>query len=75
MSPANAQKHRQKRSNAAQASGILATAIVGGAILPTVFGLVADITSLTAALLVPVTCYVIIASYGLYAERQRQKAG
>jgi FHS family L-fucose permease-like MFS transporter len=64
-----------KSDKAAQASGILATAIVGGAILPAVYGLVADITSLTAALLVPVTCYVIIASYGLYAERQRQKAG
>lgn len=62
-----------KSDKAAQASGILATAIVGGAILPACYGFVADITSLTAALLVPVTCYVVIASYGLYTERQRLK--
>ena len=64
-----------KSDKAAQASGILATAIVGGAILPACYGLVADITSLTAALLVPVVCYVIIASYGLYTERQRLQTG
>ncbi|CAN0538901.1 unnamed protein product [Ectocarpus sp. 8 AP-2014] len=64
-----------KSDKAAQASGILATAIVGGAILPAFYGFVADITSLTGALLVPVTCYLIIASYGVYTERQRMQAG
>ena len=64
-----------KSDKAAQASGILATAIVGGAILPAFYGFVADVTSLTGALLVPVICYVIIASYGLYTERLRLQAG
>jgi MFS transporter, FHS family, L-fucose permease len=54
---------------APQASGILCTAIVGGAFVPPLFGLVADFGGLAAALIVPVVCYAIIASFGLYANR------
>ena len=54
---------------APQASGLLCTAIVGGAIVPVLYGYVADISSLTAALIVPAICYGVIAAFGLYAAR------
>ena len=63
-----------KSTKAAQASGLLATAIVGGAIVPVLYGLVADGTDLTMALIVPVVCYAIIASYGVYAKNRRPVA-
>ncbi len=63
-----------KADKASQASGILATAIVGGAILPFVYGSVADATSLTAALFVPVICYAIIGYYGIYTNNKRAAA-
>ncbi|MDE2435168.1 MAG: sugar MFS transporter [Sphingomonadales bacterium] len=51
-----------------QASGILCTAIVGGALIPFLFGTVADVTgNIRAALIVPVICYVIIALFGMWA--------
>lgn len=53
-----------------QGSGILCTAIVGGAIVPVLFGMVADTTgNLRMALIVPVVCYAIIASFGLWAVK------
>ena len=55
--------------DAPRASGLLCTAIVGGALVPVLFGLVADTVSLTASLIVPVVCYAVIASYGLWASR------
>lgn len=54
---------------APQASGILCTAIVGGALVPPLFGLVADAGGLRAALIVPAVCYAIIAAFGLSAAR------
>lgn len=54
---------------APQASGILCTAIVGGAIVPPLFGLVADQAGLALALVVPVACYAIIGLFGAYASR------
>ena len=56
-------------NEAQQASGILCTAIVGGAILPPLFGLVADQAGLALALVVPVACYTIIGLFGAYASR------
>jgi FHS family L-fucose permease-like MFS transporter len=56
---------------AAEGSGLINVAIVGGAVLPPLTGHVADVTgSLGFALLVPALCYVAIALFGLYA-RQR----
>ena len=53
-----------------QGSGILCTAIVGGAIVPVLFGVVADTTgNLRTALIVPVICYAIIALFGLWSVR------
>jgi MFS transporter, FHS family, L-fucose permease len=52
--------------DAPRASGIMCTAIVGGALVPPLFGLVADGAGLKMALLVPIICYAIIAGYGLW---------
>ncbi len=52
-----------------QGSGILCTAIVGGAFVPYLFGQTADHTSLRIALIVPVICYVIIAAFGLWSVK------
>ncbi|OON70099.1 sugar MFS transporter [Hymenobacter sp. CRA2] len=48
-----------------QASGLLNVAIVGGAVVPMLFGLVADAASLRWAFVLPVLCYVYIMWYGL----------
>jgi MFS transporter, FHS family, L-fucose permease len=57
------------KDEAPQASGIMCTAIVGGAIVPLLFGAVADASGLAMALAVPVICYAIIASFGLWTSR------
>ena len=48
-----------------EASGLLNVAIVGGAVVPPLFGLVADASSLRLALVLPVLCYGYIMWYGL----------
>ena len=55
--------------NTAQASGILCTAIVGGAFIPPLYGLIADQTSLQVAFLLPIACYLYIVFYGLRGSR------
>jgi len=45
-------------------SGLLCMAIVGGAVVPLIFGVVADLASLATALVVPLLCYAWIATYG-----------
>jgi FHS family L-fucose permease-like MFS transporter len=55
---------------AAEGSGVIATAIVGGAIIPPLTGMLADVSgSLRFALILPAFCYALIAGYGLYARR------
>lgn len=54
-----------------QASGIICLAIVGGAIVPLITGVVADHVGLHTALLVPAVCYVWIAFYGIFTARNR----
>lgn len=53
-----------------QASGLLCTAIVGGALVPLLFGWVADHSSLRLALGLPVLCYCYIGWYGLRGARR-----
>lgn len=56
--------------DAPKASGILCTAIVGGALVPPLFGLVADATgSVRAALAIPVVCYLVITGFGWWTLR------
>jgi MFS transporter, FHS family, L-fucose permease len=58
--------------SAAEGSGVICVAIVGGAIIPPLTGKVADIMgSLQIALIVPALCYMVIAAFGLYAHRNR----
>ena len=54
---------------AAEGSGLICVAIVGGAIIPPLTGHVADLSGLAFALITPALCYVAILAYGLYARR------
>ncbi|MEQ7872994.1 sugar MFS transporter [Sphingomonas sp. ASV193] len=54
---------------AADGSGIINVAIAGGAIVPAVYGALADKVGLAAALALPAICYAIIAAFGIYARR------
>jgi MFS transporter, FHS family, L-fucose permease len=54
-----------------QGSGILCTAIVGGALVPLVHGAVADSVSLQFAFVVPVICFAYIAWHGWRAPSMR----
>jgi FHS family L-fucose permease-like MFS transporter len=53
---------------AAEGSGIIGVAIVGGAVIPPLTGIAGDLVGLKLALLVPALCYVGILCYGLYAR-------
>ena len=53
----------------AQGSGILCTAIVGGAIVPLAYGALADAVGVQPALLALTLCYGAIAAYGLSRAR------
>ena len=52
-----------------QGSGLLCMAIVGGALVPVLGGVIADRTSLAAALILPAACYAVIAGFGWFARR------
>jgi FHS family L-fucose permease-like MFS transporter len=57
-------------ARAAEGSGIIATAIVGGAVVPLLLGRTADLTgSLKIALAVPALCYAGICAFGIFARR------
>lgn len=57
-------------SRAADGSGIINVAIVGGAIIPLLTGIIADLTSsLAIAFMLPMACYAVIAGFGFYARR------
>lgn len=54
---------------AAEGSGVIAMAIVGGAIIPPLTGVIADETTLRFAMILPAACYAVIAAYGIFARR------
>jgi FHS family L-fucose permease-like MFS transporter len=54
---------------AAEGSGIICMAIVGGAIVPWLTGRVADASTLKAALAIPALCYGFIVAFGVFARR------
>ncbi len=62
------------REQAPQASGMLCLAIVGGAVVPVITGVVADHDGLRAALWVPMLCYLGIAGFGAFARRRAAPA-
>ena len=57
---------------AAEGSGVICVAIVGGAIVPLVTGNAADLWGLKHALIVPAACYCTILAYGWFARRPLQ---
>ncbi|WP_220433418.1 hypothetical protein [Zemynaea arenosa] len=56
-------------ARAAEGSGLICVAIVGGAIVPLVTGFAADLTTLRLSLIVPALCYLVILAFGWYARR------
>ncbi|THC40921.1 sugar MFS transporter [Massilia sp. Mn16-1_5] len=56
---------------AAEGSGLICMAIVGGAIVPLITGHAADSVGLKMALIVPALCYAIILCFGIFARRPR----
>jgi MFS transporter, FHS family, L-fucose permease len=58
--------------HAADGSGVINVAIVGGAVVPVLTGQAADMLgSLQLALAIPAICYLVIAAFGVYAARMR----
>jgi FHS family L-fucose permease-like MFS transporter len=56
-------------TRAAEGSGVICMAIVGGAIVPLVTGNAADLWGLKHALIVPAVCYATILAFGWFARR------
>ncbi|WP_172339662.1 sugar MFS transporter [Novosphingobium sp. SG751A] len=54
---------------AAEGSGVICMAIVGGAIIPPLTGQMADISGLRASLLIPAICYAVIVAFGLISRK------
>jgi FHS family L-fucose permease-like MFS transporter len=50
-------------------SGLIMTAVVGGAIVPPMLGKAADIVGIQHALVIPVICYLFIAYYGVSGSK------
>lgn len=59
-------------SKTKQGSSILIMAIVGGAVLPLLMGLISDWFSIQAAYLLPAACFAIVLVFALRNIRQRQ---
>ncbi|HEX8477628.1 MAG TPA: sugar MFS transporter [Telluria sp.] len=58
---------------AAEGSGVICMAIVGGAIVPYITGVAADSAGMKMALIVPAICYAMILVFGWYARRPAVK--
>ncbi len=58
-------------ARAADGSGIINVAIFGGAVVPLLYGVMADATggNLALAMVIPIVCYAIIAGFGVFARR------
>jgi len=58
-----------------QGSGILCLAIVGGAVIPLLQGVLADIMGIQAAFFLPILCYLFIAYYGIVGSKVQHVTG
>ena len=56
-----------------QGSGILCLAIVGGALIPLLQGVLADSIGIQLAFVLPIACYVFIAYYGLVGSKPTEQ--
>ena len=55
---------------AADGSGIINIAIFGGAVIPLLTGMIADVSgSLAVAMSLPALCYAVICGFGWYARK------
>ena len=52
-------------------SGLLCTAIVGGALIPLLVGKVSELTSYHVALIVPAACYAVLCAFALASYRAK----
>jgi FHS family L-fucose permease-like MFS transporter len=52
-------------------SGLIMTAVVGGAIIPFLFGAAADRLGIQHAFFIPLICYLYIAYYGVWGHKPR----
>jgi MFS transporter, FHS family, L-fucose permease len=50
-------------------SGLIMTAVVGGAIIPLLLGALADKIGIQHALIIPAFCYLFIAYYGFWGSK------
>jgi MFS transporter, FHS family, L-fucose permease len=53
-------------------SGLIMTAVVGGAIVPALIGEAADKVGIQRAFLIPMICYLFIAYYGLWGSKPKR---
>jgi FHS family L-fucose permease-like MFS transporter len=50
-------------------SGLIMTAVVGGAVVPALIGWVADKAGISHSFVIPAFCYLFIAYYGLVGSK------
>ncbi len=50
-------------------SGLIMTAVVGGAVVPLLIGAVADRVGIQHSFIIPVICYLYIAYYGMWGHK------
>jgi FHS family L-fucose permease-like MFS transporter len=55
-------------------SGLIMTAVVGGAIVPYLIGKLADTVGIQHAFVIPALCYLFIAYYGLWGSKPSRTA-
>ena len=55
-----------------QASGLLVTMVVGGAVIPEIQGLLADRFGYQRSFLVVLACYAYVLFFALYGDRPKQ---
>jgi len=55
-------------------SGLIMTAVVGGAVIPFLLGALADKVGIQHAFVLPILCYLYIAFYGLWGSKIKQAA-
>lgn len=60
------------KSQTAQASGLLCLAIVGGAIVPLLQGMLADSIGLQVSFVLPALCFIYIAFYGMFGTTPKK---
>ncbi|MEZ9235175.1 sugar MFS transporter [Shewanella sp. 10N.286.52.A9] len=60
------------KQHTSQGSGVLCLAIVGGAIVPLLQGMLADSFDIQMAFILPLVCYAFIAHYGLIGSKAKR---